>query len=373
MSSDDPLKKLIEETDIAKSTKTIIYRELKKAGIIDPRAILLYTPEELSAMIKGVSETTARQLRDAVETLLGKKLFMTLAEKESLEEKQEFLTTGVKNLDELLEGGFPTGCFVELFGAPQAGKTQICYTLAARCVLPREKGGLDGGVLWIDTEGSFKSSRLMDVASWHGVDVETMKNKIVIVNARTIATLNKAIDQMNTILQDHDIRLVIIDSLLDPFRAEFSGLGQLAERQRVLNYTLHKIMRAAEAFNLIVIYTNHVMANPDPYASKPIQPVGGYVLGHASDIRIYLRRAPSAVRSQYNAPMARVAKIVDCAWLPEGEAVFSIGPFGICDPELESEHVKKMKTMRAMKASKKGSKRTSTKKNEGKVEIVQTA
>ena len=50
--------------------------------------------------------------------------------------------------------------------------------------------------------------------------------------------------------------------------------------------------------------------------------VGGHVLAHCSDTRISLRKGKGE---------QRVAKIVDSPWRAEQEAVFMIGPGGICD------------------------------------------
>lgn len=43
------------------------------------------------------------------------------------------ITTGSKQLDELLEGGIETGSITELFGEFRTGKTQICHTLCVTC------------------------------------------------------------------------------------------------------------------------------------------------------------------------------------------------------------------------------------------------
>lgn len=43
------------------------------------------------------------------------------------------LTTGSKELDRLLNGGFETGSITEIFGEFRTGKTQLCHTLAVTC------------------------------------------------------------------------------------------------------------------------------------------------------------------------------------------------------------------------------------------------
>ena len=162
----------------------------------------------------------------------------------------------------------------------------------------------------------------------------------MVASIRTLAQLEQALKESGKIIAQNKVKLLIIDSLMDLFRAEYGGLGELAERQKHLNRVLHLLMRIAEAYDLAVLYTNQVMANPDPFATAmdKVQPVGGFVLGHASDIRIWLRRATSKIRNQYDAQNARRALITDCGWLPQSECHFSLGPFGICNVEDEVKH-----------------------------------
>lgn len=50
------------------------------------------------------------------------------------------LTTGSKELDQLLQGGIETGSITEMFGEFRCGKTQLCHTLAVTCQLPFDMG-----------------------------------------------------------------------------------------------------------------------------------------------------------------------------------------------------------------------------------------
>jgi RAD51-like protein 1 len=44
-------------------------------------------------------------------------------------------------------------------GPAGVGKTQFCHMLAILATLPKEKFGLDGSVLYFDSEGSFSADR----------------------------------------------------------------------------------------------------------------------------------------------------------------------------------------------------------------------
>ncbi len=77
------------------------------------------------------------------------------------------------------------------------------------------------------------------------------------------------------------IKLMIIDSLTAHFRAEYSGRGQLADRQQKLNRYIHNLMKLAETHNLAIYVTNQVMANPAQLFGDPTTAIGGHIVGHA--------------------------------------------------------------------------------------------
>ena len=118
------------------------------------------------------------------------------------------------------------------------------------------------------------------------------------------------------------IKLLIVDSLTAHFRAEFSGRGQLADRQQRLNKYLHSLMKLAEQHNIAVFVTNQVMANPAQLFGDPTTAIGGNIVGHASTYRVYLRRGKQG---------SRVAKLIDSPNLPDNECVFFVTDKGVVD------------------------------------------
>jgi meiotic recombination protein DMC1 len=56
--------------------------------------------------------------------------------------------------------------------------------------------------------------------------------------------------------------LLIIDSVMALFRVDYTGRGMLADRQQRLGYFLSKLCKLAEEFNIAVVMTNHVTADP---------------------------------------------------------------------------------------------------------------
>ena len=61
--------------------------------------------------------------------------------------------------------------------------------------------------------------------------------------------------------EDQQFRLVVIDSIMCLFRTDYSGRGDLSERQQKLGQMLAKLTRIAEEFNVAVYITNQVNDN----------------------------------------------------------------------------------------------------------------
>src|SRR5271156_2243290 len=80
------------------------------------------------------------------------------------------ISTGSKNIDDLLGAGIETWAITEFYGEFGAGKTQICHTLCCMVQQPIGEGGLDGGVVYIDTEGTFRPERVSEIATARGYD-----------------------------------------------------------------------------------------------------------------------------------------------------------------------------------------------------------
>lgn len=117
--------------------------------------------------IKGFSDAKVDKLLEEV----GKCVAMGFQPASNFHTKRTdlvYLTSGSRALDKLLGGGFETGSITELFGESRTGKTQLCHTLAVTCQLPcNQGGGGEGKCLYIDTEGSFRTERLLAVCELH--------------------------------------------------------------------------------------------------------------------------------------------------------------------------------------------------------------
>jgi len=130
------------------------------------------------------------------------------------------------------------------------------------------------------------------------------------------------VEYVRQIARQEKIGLVVIDSLIAHFRAEFPGRENLAERQQKLNKHISDLLRLADAYDVAVVVTNQVMARPDVYFGNPLNPAGGNILAHGATYRLWLRKSKENVR---------IAKIFDSPYHPEGEASFRITEEGLVD------------------------------------------
>jgi len=296
--------------------------KLEAAGIYDLMGLAVMSPPSL-ADTAGVGEAVARKAIQAARKMLN------LGFQDGLEfakKREEILniTTGSKNLDKLLGGrGVETKSITEAFGAYGSGKTQLGLSLAVFAQLPNEKGGANGKAVYIDTEGTFRPDRIKQIAEGMGANHENVLKNILVARAFNSDHQILLLDKITEMIKDGEpIRLVVIDSLTAHFRAEFSGRGQLADRQQKLNKYLHNLMKLAEQHNLAVYVTNQVMANPAMMFGDPTTAIGGNIVGHASTYRMYLRRGKKD---------SRVAKLIDSPNLPDDETIFMITEGGIAD------------------------------------------
>jgi len=295
--------------------------KLKEAGFASLETLAVASPKELSTTV-DIGESTAQKIiQSAREQLeIG---YSTALEFYEVRKIVGRITTGSEQLDAVLGGGIETNGITEFYGPFRSGKTQICHELCIKTQLPPENGGLDGGALYVDTEGTFRPERLVQMMEKEDLEIDSTLQNVVYARAYNSDHQILLIEEAPNIIQEKNIKLVVVDALTSYFRSEYIGRGTLAERQQKLNKHLHQLLRLAEVHGLAVVVANQVMARPDMFFGDPTAPVGGHIVAHACTTRVYLRKSKGD---------RRVARVVDSPCLPESEAVFTIKEDGIGDP-----------------------------------------
>ncbi len=295
--------------------------KLIKAGFSSLESIA-FTPPNIIQNESGLGEkTTAKLIKSSMEILnIGFK-----SAEDVWEHRKNIarITTGSQELDDLLGGGVETGSVIEFFGEFRTGKTQIMHQLCVNVQLPEEKGGIEGKALYIDTEGTFRPERIIQMAEGLDLDHKKVLKNIIFGRAYNSDHQILLIKESANLIKEQNIKLIVVDSLIGHFRSEYIGRGTLASRQQTINSHLHDLLRLCDIYpNLAIVVTNQVQAKPDVFYGNPLQAAGGNVVAHGSTIRIYLRKGKGE---------QRIAKVVDAPHLPEGEAIFSITENGISD------------------------------------------
>lgn len=304
----------------------VIAEKLREGGFNSVEAIAVASPAELVAAAE-IGEATAAKIINAAREATEIGRFETgdkiLERRRGLSK----LSTGSKALDAILGGGLETQAIAEFYGEFGSGKTQIAHQLAVNVQLPVEDGGLNGSVIIIDTENTFRPERIKDMAEGVALDSADALKNIHVARAynsnHQILLVDKA-EKLAEELKDTEkpVRLLIIDSATAHFRSEYVGRGTLADRQQKINKHLHDALRFGDLNNAVVMITNQVQVRPDAFFGDPTRPIGGHIVGHTATFRLYLRKSKGE---------KRIARLVDSPNLPEAEAVFSVSTVGIRD------------------------------------------
>lgn len=189
---------------------------------------------------------------------------------------------------------------------------------------PSLQGGGNGRTLYLDSENNFSPERLVQIADRFQLDHAFVMDNVHVTSIWNEDMYEETLKHAKHLISEEEVRLVIFDSIIGVFRFEYSGRGELSERQQKLGKLVYGIKKMASEYNVAVVFTNQMTADPGSVISSDAKkPVGGHVLAHLVDTRVYLRKGRGD---------QRIARIEDSPRLPMAEATFSITTGGIMDP-----------------------------------------
>ncbi|KAI0655225.1 Rad51-domain-containing protein [Cubamyces menziesii] len=273
--------------------------------------------------VSGVTMTTRRQMlkiKEAAHKILRLSQGSSFATGLEVQEKRKrvlIISTGSKAVDNALGGGFMSQSITEVYGEFRTGKTQLAHTMSVVAQLPPDMGGASGKVAYIDTEGTFRPDRIRSIADRFGgrSTLFPCGTKLTLRSGRKHGVGEYSLCAL-TMPQ-------IVDSIMALFRADYSGRGELSERQQKM---LSKLSKLSEEYNIAVLLTNQVQSDPGAtmtfVAGGALKPIGGHILSHASATRMFLRKGRAE---------ERVAKLVDSPDRPESEAAYKLDEGGWAD------------------------------------------
>ncbi|XP_048394460.2 DNA repair protein RAD51 homolog 2 isoform X1 [Stegostoma tigrinum] len=170
-----------------------------------------------------------------------------------------FFPTSLSKLDEVLHGGLACGTLTEVTGPSGCGKTQFCMMLSVLATLPIRMGGLDGAVIYIDTESAFSAERLIEIARCRfpnyfdeNQKLIAMTNRIHLYRELTCLDVLKRVESLEEDIIVKGVKLIVVDSVASVVRKEFDTRiqGNLSERSNLLSSEAATLKFLAEEFSI---------------------------------------------------------------------------------------------------------------------------
>uniref|UniRef100_A0A663MNN4 DNA repair protein RAD51 homolog 2 n=1 Tax=Athene cunicularia TaxID=194338 RepID=A0A663MNN4_ATHCN len=204
---------------------------------------------DVQKLLCKVSRACAPKMQTAYEMKLRK----------SVNPSSAFLSTTLHSLDKVLHGGVPCGSLTEITSPPGCGKTQFCIMVSVLATLPVSMGGLDGAVIYIDTESAFSAERLIEIAgsrfpTYFDSDEKLfcMTSSVHLYRELTCGAVLNRIMSLEEEIISKKVKLIIIDSVASVVRKEFDTKlqGNLAERSNFLARGASVLKYLAEEFSI---------------------------------------------------------------------------------------------------------------------------
>lgn len=89
-------------------------------------------------------------------------------------------------------------------------------------------GGGEGKCLYIDTEGTFRPSRVLSVAERFGLSGEEVLDNIAYARAYNSDHQQKLLLQASAMMAESRFSLLVVDSCTSLYRVDFAGRGELS-------------------------------------------------------------------------------------------------------------------------------------------------
>jgi DNA repair protein RadA len=250
-----------------------------------------------------------------------------LVSADSIYEKEKCkprISTGSKSLDGILGGGIETGVVTEFYGKAGSCKSELCFTAAVTAqqglVSQEERAGK---VLFIDAKNTVAGERIYQIAGSRGLNPQSVLKNIQLMKSKSAKHLQQLVQNwLPGFLENHDVCLLIVDSIISSHHGEFKGRENQPERQQSLNIIMQSLKMIACKFNIAVIVTNQIVGEPEClFADTATKATGDYSVANASTHRIMFELAGNN----------RIARMVDSPCYPVREVLFTIDHQGIAD------------------------------------------
>uniref|UniRef100_A0A1I7Y7U7 DNA repair protein RAD51 homolog 3 n=1 Tax=Steinernema glaseri TaxID=37863 RepID=A0A1I7Y7U7_9BILA len=215
--------------------------------------------------------------------------FKTAFELLEEERREEVVSTGVEELDAALSGeGLRPGTVYEIVGESSVGKSQLCFQICVNATNNRSRRE----VLYIDTEGSFRTERIVQIATDRDplANVSGILERINLCRSTDAVELSSALNQATQIAEANPrIGLVVLDSIAFPIRVE----SESERRKTLIEEVSQQLLKFAFDLRCIVIVVNQVTTEVSGMTTSAL----GSSWSHRCTIRMWMVSDPHTGKS----------------------------------------------------------------------------
>ncbi|KAG5519366.1 hypothetical protein PMAC_001992 [Pneumocystis sp. 'macacae'] len=209
------------------------------------------------------------------------------------------VSTKCNAIDDVLDGGLPTGRIITISGSSEIGKSTIAYSVVSSYLLSY----MNARALWIDTSGTFSVQRLIDIAQDSSYQSNFLE-RVGIVRAFDIWGIIDGVNEfhhlVNKSINNHDLTpgIIVIDNITNP-------LSSLMQREQVKGHSIMSLLIRnlyaifSQNRKILVLLINFTVKsrsiNFSSFSSTELKPALGVTWPYLSDLEILITRAPNNV------------------------------------------------------------------------------
>jgi DNA repair protein RadB len=184
------------------------------------------------------------------------------------------VSSGVKELDKLLDGGYEVDAITTIYGPAGAGKTNLALLAAVNMAKSKK-------VIFVDTEGGFSVARLQQVLP----DFKKTLDNIIFMDPVSFEEQKDVISKLKELIDDN-VGLIVVDTMTMLYRLQRSFKDDDYNRQ--LGLQMRELNEIARKHNIPILLTSQVYS-----FDNIIKVVGGDILTYTSKCLLEIEKSNS--------------------------------------------------------------------------------
>ena len=233
------------------------------------------------------------------------------------------ISSGSKNFDKILNGGFNKSSIYLIFGQNRTGKTQLCHQICIQAFKRFSEKSENFKVLYLDSENTFRPERIIQLCKAQKLDPNAVLKSIRVSRIISNNAYLKVLNNLEEEFKNSSLNLIIIDSINNHYRSE-QGDPNINFKKTKNDFLtiLKRIDMLTKQFNLFTIATAQVSPNFLENAIVKELPVGNIFLNHIFSEFLYL---------SFKEADKRFVHLINSHKLPEKKVLYKITSEGIED------------------------------------------